>query len=135
VQPAGELGARAHTELRIDPSQVARHGSFAEKERGGNLAVRPTLGNKVCDARSAAVSPSMCVRRRNASKLGARLLDSGDRPELLEAVERRPDRVRGRALLACRLRSTPSASSARARPNESPTSWCCVTALLRREEA
>ena len=43
AQPARELGARAHAELRVDVGQVAGHRPLAEEERARHLAIRPAL--------------------------------------------------------------------------------------------
>ncbi len=62
--------------------------------------VRPSA-TRAATRRSAAVSPSSRVRPPMLSELAARLLDPGGRAELLEAVERRLDRLAGGALLPC----------------------------------
>src|SRR5688572_24408126 len=48
--PAGELRPRAHSELGVDVGQVARDGPLAEKEGGGDLAIRLSLSDKICHA-------------------------------------------------------------------------------------
>ena len=44
--PAGELGARPNPELGVDVRQMACNRPLAEKERGGDLPVRPALGDE-----------------------------------------------------------------------------------------
>ena len=93
--------------------------------------VRPSA-TRSATRRSAAVSPSSRVRPPMRPELGARPLDPAGRPELLEAGERRARSPRGPARFCrARRRTMPSASSARARPKESPTASCCATACSR----
>ena len=68
-------------------------------ERGGNLAVRATLGDERGDAslgRRQTLDPGAAA---DPAELGACLLDPGRRAEPLELAERRADRVAGGALL------------------------------------
>ena len=92
--------------------------------------VRPSA-TSAATRRSAAVSPSSRCRPPTLPELGPRPAHPAGRAERLEAVERRLDRVAGAALLPRRRRTTPSASSARAPPNGSPTASCSATARSR----
>ena len=92
--------------------------------------VRPSA-TSAATRRSAGVSPSSRVRPPiRPSSARARSTQRG-RAELLEAVERRLDRLPRRRASAARAgATTPRASSARARPNGSPTASCSLDRLL-----
>src|ERR1700736_6311636 len=98
---AGELGARAHSELGVDVGQVARYRPLAEEQCGGYFPIRPTLRNQGGDAALGRRQPFLACAPPDASELVTRLADPGDSPELLKAAERFADRVAGAALLAC----------------------------------
>ena len=96
---AGELGAGADPELGVDVGQVARHRALAEEERGGDLAVRPPLGDKRGDALLGRCQPLVACATADASELRARLCDPRRRAQLPEPSERLDNRVASRTLL------------------------------------
>jgi hypothetical protein len=79
--------------------QVARDGPLAEEERGRHLAVRPALRDEHGDPTLRRGQPFLAPSATDAPDLLFRLRDPDLRAELLEAVERRAQRVLGRALL------------------------------------
>ena len=118
VQPAGELGARADAELGVDVGQVARDRPLAEEQRGGDLPVRPALGDERGDAALGRRQPFLA--RAPADPARARRAPSRPRwPPRAARSRRAPRAIASRAARFCRARrrTMPSASSARARPN------------------
>ena len=123
-----ELGARADAELPVDAGEGGGHRVLGEKERSGDLAVRAALGDERGDPAfrgRQALDPCAAADR---PELGAGLLRPPGRPAGLEALEGCLDRLPGRALLPRPSSDTPSAKSARARPNRSPIASCSATA-------
>ena len=121
-QPPRELGARAHAELGVDVGQVARHGPLAEEQRGRDLAVRPALGDEGGDAALGrgqpflAPAPADPRRARRAPSSPSRPRRAARTPSSAASIASRAARF-----WRARRRTTPSASSARARPKGSPT--------------
>ena len=70
-----------------------------EEERGGNLAVRATLGDERGDTSLRGCQTLDPSPPADPAELGACRLDPGRRAEPLELAERRGDRVAGGALL------------------------------------
>ena len=56
LERAGELGARADAELRVDPREVRLDGADADEETRGDLLVRESLGDERSDAALGLVS-------------------------------------------------------------------------------
>src|SRR3954466_9261664 len=84
-EPACELGARAHVELRVDVRQVGCKRALPEEERRRDLAVRLSFRNELRDP--ALALRQLAVRARPASdpaKLGASLVGPEGRGETLE---------------------------------------------------
>ena len=103
---------------------------LAEEQCGGDLAVRPPSATSAATRRSAAVSPSSRVRppMRPSSPRAVSIqvaAPSCSKPSSAAAIASRAGRF-----CRARLRTMPSASSARARPNGSPTSSCRRDRLL-----
>ena len=132
MQSARELGARAHAELGIDMRQVAGHRPLAEEQRRSHLTVRATLGHQDGNPALGGRQPVSRVRppilpsssRARSAQLAA---PSCSKPASAAAIASRAGRF-----CRVRLRTTPSASNARACPNGSPTAPCCATACCRR---
>ncbi len=77
MQPAGELGARAHAELGVDVGQMAGDGPLAEEQRGGDFPVRLPLRHQSGDAALGRREPFLARAPADASELGTRLPDPG----------------------------------------------------------
>jgi len=61
----GELDARAHFELPVDAAQMGFDGPWAEEELLGDLAVRVSSGDELCDlALAAPIASSIASRSR-----------------------------------------------------------------------
>ena len=99
AQRARQLRTRADAELRVDVREVRLDRALTEEERRGHLAIRPAFGDERRDALLRRSQPVLARATPDAAELGARLLDPGRRPELLEAGERRLDRLACRPLL------------------------------------
>src|SRR5215203_2239592 len=99
LQSAGELSSRAHSELRVDVGQVARHRPLAEEERRGDLPIRLSAGDEVRDAALGRCQTFYTCTPTDPSELGARPCRPAHGPQLRELGERRLDRLAGCALL------------------------------------
>src|SRR5262245_3212293 len=88
---ARELGARPHAELRVDVRQMARHRPLAEKQGGGDLLIRPTLGDKGGDATLRGREPLLARAAADAAELRPSFRRPDGRADRLEPVERRLD--------------------------------------------
>ena len=107
---------------------MACHRAFGEEERRRDLAIRPPFGDERRDPLLGGGEPFRAGAAADLAELGAGLLRPARRAELLERLERRLDRLARRPLLPRTRLTTPSASSALARPNGSPTASCSATA-------
>src|SRR5439155_4279411 len=101
VQPAGELGARAHAELGVDVGQVTGDRPLAEEQGGGDLPVRPAVGDQGGDSAFGRGQPFLAPAPGNPSELAARLGRPAGGADDLERFESCLDGVAGRPLLPC----------------------------------
>ena len=80
--------------------QVAGNGPLAEKERGGDLAIRLPFGNEGRDAALGRREPFGPLSTSQATQLGARLRGPARGSDLFEPIERSLDRLACGHLLA-----------------------------------
>jgi hypothetical protein len=100
VEPARELGARAHAELGVDVGQVARYRPLAEEQCGRDFAVGSTLGNQRRDAALGRRQPRLAPAPGDAAELGARFCRPQGGADRLEPFDSRLDRLAGSLFLA-----------------------------------
>src|SRR3990172_7329131 len=97
---SGKLGPGPDPELCVDVRQVARHGALAEEQAGGDLAVRPALGDERGDAQLRRAQAGDARTPTDAGELRPRRGCPAGGAEGLEPGERGFERLAGAALLA-----------------------------------
>lgn len=79
--------------------EVRLDGAFPEEQGRGDLTIRVALGDERRDALLGRSQPFLPLAATDAAELATRFLDPGRSAELLEACERRHDRLPRRPLL------------------------------------
>src|SRR5438094_882286 len=89
VEPTGELGARAHAELRVHLRERRLDGAQADEQARSNLLVRQPARDELCDLLLTGRQPRPVGRppARESGEVCGRLLGPASRAERVEALE------------------------------------------------
>ena len=115
--------------------QVARHRPLAEEQRGGDLAVRPALGDQGGDAALGGRQPLLARAPADAAELVARLRGPGRPPRAARSRRAPPRSRRGRRASAVRACGRCRARAARGRARRDRRPPRAARPPARRREA